>query len=498
MREFLTKVWAFFAKEFHDVRRQPRLMLSLIGGPLLVLGAFGATFRSANPFVRTVLVWPADGIPGVQQEQAVRFIEANFSLTGITSDEEEAMRMLEAGETDVVQIVPTVSASGVTEGARPEIRWLSRTIDPNAEAWIRSLAYGEVNFINQQLLATEAVQAQDKARELSGSLAAARASYDDFRQSLDPDQVDEALATTTELTELLTGLLAFLPPESLAQANLSPELSSVYRDLRILVDDLQELETALRANDLPVQLERLGSTVEEIEALEGTIDTFVGVPAENIVTPIRETYTNLRGGAYSLVVFFAPSVLALLVQQMAVTLASLGLVRERQMGAFEMFRVAPLRFVQLLLGKTLAYVLFVVIAGALLTGLMALLKVPMPANILQFALVLALLALASVGMGFLISAVSRTDSQAIQLTMLLLLLSIFFTGFFLPITGFAWPAWIIALLIPMTSGIQEFQNLMLAGGDAGGANLFWLGFLSIVFFGLVMLIMRRQYRQVLD
>jgi ABC-2 type transport system permease protein len=112
--------------------------------------------------------------------------------------------------------------------------------------------------------------------------------------------------------------------------------------------------------------------------------------------------------------------------------------------------------------------------------------------------VLVLLALASVGIGFLISAVSRTDSQAIQLTMLLLLLSIFFTGFFLPITGFAWPAWIIALLIPMTSGIQSFQNLMLSGTNAGAANVFWLMVLAAVFFGLVMLIMRRQYRQVLD
>jgi len=498
MGEFLTKVWAFFAKEFHDVRRQPRLMLSLIGGPLLVLGAFGATFRSANPFVRTVLVWPAEGIPGVDQEQAVRFIEANFALTDIISDEAEAMRMLEAGETDVVQIVPTVTAGAVTEGARPEIRWLSRTIDPNAEAWIRSLAYGEVNVINQQLLATEAVKAQEKAQEVDMSLDDALTSYQGFRESLDPGQIDEALATTGELSAVLGELLVFLPPEALAQANLSPELSQLYRDLRLLTDDLEELEAALRESDLPVQLDRLDSTIQEIETLKGAIDTFTGVPAENIVTPIRETYTNLRGGAYSLVVFFAPSVLALLIQQMAVTLASLGLVRERQMGAFEMFRVAPLRFSQLLIGKTLAYVLFVTVAGILLTGLLALLKVPLPANILQFMVVLVLLALASVGIGFLISAVSRTDSQAIQLTMLLLLLSIFFTGFFLPITGFAWPAWIIALLIPMTSGIQSFQNLMLTGINAGGDYIFWLAFLAVIYFGLVMLIMRRQYRQVLD
>jgi len=57
---------------------------------------------------------------------------------------------------------------------------------------------------------------------------------------------------------------------------------------------------------------------------------------------------------------------------------------------------------------------------------------------------LVLVATASVGIGFLISAFSRTDSQAIQLTMLALLLSIFFKGFFLPITGFTRPAWTIS------------------------------------------------------
>ena len=64
MIAYLIKAFSFFVMEFHDVRRQPALMLSLVGGPLLVLAAFGATFRSANPFVRAVLVWPEISIPG--------------------------------------------------------------------------------------------------------------------------------------------------------------------------------------------------------------------------------------------------------------------------------------------------------------------------------------------------------------------------------------------------------------------------------------------------
>jgi hypothetical protein len=79
--------------------------------------------------------------------------------------------------------------------------------------------------------------------------------------------------------------------------------------------------------------------------------------------------------------------------------------------------------------------------------------------------------------------------------MLVLLLSIFFTSFFLPITGFAWPAWIIALLLPMTHAITGFQNLVLAGSAVGLGVWLGLGIIIFIAYGLVFLIMRRQYRK---
>jgi ABC-2 type transport system permease protein len=189
-------------------------------------------------------------------------------------------------------------------------------------------------------------------------------------------------------------------------------------------------------------------------------------------------------------------VLALLIQSLGATLGALGLVREQEMGSFEMFRVAPLRFSQILLGKSIAYILYVSVAGVILTGLLALLRVPMPAAYpLQHLGLIVLLAAASVGIGLLISSLSKTDSQAIQLVMLLLLLSIFFTGFFLPITGFAWPAWIIALLLPMTHALEGFRALLLEGKGVS-SDIWWaLVIVAVLAYGLVGLIMRRQYRK---
>src|SRR5690606_33855956 len=97
----------------------------------------------------------------------------------------------------------------------------------------------------------------------------------------------------------------------------------------------------------------------EIVRLEDLIDLFVQTAPEVIVSPVQQTYVNLRGRAYAAVVYYAPAVLALLIQHTAVTLGSLALVRERLIGALEIFRVAPVSIGQLLAGKVLGYTLFI-------------------------------------------------------------------------------------------------------------------------------------------
>jgi ABC-2 type transport system permease protein len=494
----LTKAFAFFAKEFHDIRRQPRLLISLVGGPLLVLAAFGATFRSANPAVTAVLVWPRDGIPGISQEEAAAFVGANFNLAKVTTDEQEAIRMLENAGADVVQVIPSFDFTPGSGKPRPEIRIVSRTVDPNTEAWIRSVAYAETNYINQRLLAVEADQAQARAREVSLSLDGFRSELAQVSANINPQQIERAQKLAGGLRELLTGLLAALPAAGSAPASLAPELNDVRDAATRLLYDIDELDRVLARGEVATQLERLQSAISDIDSLRITVNVFVETPAEELIAPVKQSYTNLRGSPFSMVVFYAPAVLALLVQQLAITLASLGVVRERQMGAFEMFRVSPLGLSQILLGKSIAFILFVVVAGIVLRVLMALLGVPTPAHPIQYLVLMILLAVASVGVGLFVSAISRTDAQAIQFTMLALLLSVFFTGFFLPITGFAWPAKVISALLPMTHAMKGFRELSLSGGTLDTVVWVSLVLIAVLAYGLAVILLRRQYRKVMD
>jgi ABC-2 type transport system ATP-binding protein len=89
----------------------------------------------------------------------------------------------------------------------------------------------------------------------------------------------------------------------------------------------------------------------------------------------------------------------------------------------------------------------------------------------------------ALGWGFLISALSQRESQAVQLSMILLLSSVFFSGFFLDLDSLIRPVRFVSYSMPVTYAIAGFQEIMLAGrapiqwhlfalaGLAGGIDL---------------------------
>ena len=87
-----------------------------------------------------------------------------------------------------------------------------------------------------------------------------------------------------------------------------------------------------------------------------------------------------------------------------------------------------------------------------------------------------------------------SDSQAIQLAMITLLLSIFFSGFFISLDSFARPALLLSYSIPMTHGVQGFQSLMLRGLPPSALTWGALALIALVTFALVVLLTRRQFR----
>src|SRR5512140_2377311 len=94
----LTHISALFVKEVSEVFRQPRLILSLILGPFLILLLFGMSFKGGLPHFRVALVVPPNAVSPSQLEEIKKPIQTNFDLVSSDSDLASAEAKLRNGE----------------------------------------------------------------------------------------------------------------------------------------------------------------------------------------------------------------------------------------------------------------------------------------------------------------------------------------------------------------------------------------------------------------
>lgn len=219
------------------------------------------------------------------------------------------------------------------------------------------------------------------------------------------------------------------------------------------------------------------------------------VPPDVIASPTRAVVQNLAPIAPSVLGFYGPAALALVLQHLAVTLIALSIVRERSGGALDRFRSSPMRATELVIGKVAAFgLLGSAIAALSLWLLVNVLGVPMIGAAATVAGVVTLLLVASLGLGLLISVVSDSERQAVQLSLLTLLASMFFSGFVLRTEEFATPVQVMSYFLPVTHGISLLQSQMLTGAFTTPWQLVALGAIGAVLLATSWLLLRRELR----
>lgn len=229
-------------------------------------------------------------------------------------------------------------------------------------------------------------------------------------------------------------------------------------------------------------------------ALSAGAEEAAQIPPNVVAAPTKAEIQNVAPSQPTIVQFFGTAVLALILQHMAATLIALSVVRERTTGLFELFRVSPITTAELILGKLLAFGIFSsAIAVLTLLLLVGAFGVPLLGDPALLASIVGLLVLASLGVGLLIAAVSDSERQAVQLSLLLLLASIFFSGFVLGIDEFSEPVRTLTAILPVTHGIELIGGVMLRG-QVEPWHLGALAVLAVVFIVVAWLLLRRALR----
>ena len=499
------RLLAFFAKEVAEIRRQPRLLLSLVLGPFLILLIFGLGFSGEQPRLQTILVVPPErqDDPRIQVFRE-RIEQANFEVVGVTTDEQQAVEAMRGsdGAIDVVEVLPADLDELFGRQEQSTIRVLYNEIDPTQEQWIQYLSYVQVKELNSALLLTAISGSREQAGGIQQFISGTRQEIQQIQSGLAVAQNPETRAAIRRLRTNSGLILAGLALASQSDANqrAQSDLQAIQRSL----DALDQAAESGRVDEQRRRLEEINQNLSQVEQVAAQITT---VPPEVLVSPLTSVPENLAQLQPNFIAFYAPGVLALLLQHMAVTLASLSLVRENLLGSTELFRVAPVGSMQILIGKYVGFILTIALIMVALVGLMVAnipigntgytfgLAVPFVGDLVWFAVSVLLVTVASLGLGFLISAVSTSESQAVQLSMITLLAAVFFSGFFLPLQNFqAFARW-LAYLLPVTHGVRAFQDTMLRGRLPSDETFVWLGSIALVCFLLAWRIWRKNLKR---
>ena len=179
--------------------------------------------------------------------------------------------------------------------------------------------------------------------------------------------------------------------------------------------------------------------------------------------------------------FFVPGVIGMALQIATVFAAAMSIVRERERGTLEKLLVSPLSRWGLMLGKLVPYLC---ISMMMAVGLFAIMRwvfnVPMPGDVMALLVATLLYVFALLSLGLLISTRAQNQMQALQMCMIFILPSVFFSGFIFPRETMPWIFYAIGAVLPATYYIELQRAIVLRGASLGD---FWLNIVILAGMG---------------
>jgi len=194
--------------------------------------------------------------------------------------------------------------------------------------------------------------------------------------------------------------------------------------------------------------------------------------------------------------FYVPGVISMLVMLVTLILTSNAVVREKEIGTMEQIMVTPITPREFILGKTIPFaliafidVMVVTIIGVFWFG------VPIRGNLLLLFFATALYVMTGLGVGLLISTISRTQQQAMMSTFFFFLPAQLLSGFMFPIANMPRVIQWLTFLDPLRYFLVIIRSIFLKGV---GLNVLWPNFVALAIMGQVTLwLATRRFRKTL-
>ncbi len=183
------------------------------------------------------------------------------------------------------------------------------------------------------------------------------------------------------------------------------------------------------------------------------------VEIETINTQVRWHYNPELKSAE----MFVPGVITIILMLVSAMLTSISITREKELGTIEILYVSPLKPAIIIIGKVVPFALLSILNAILiLIASWLIFSVPVNGSVLLLLAESMLFIITSLGLGVLISTISKTQQTALMLSLFALMLpTILLSGFIFPIENMPWPLRVISNLIPAKWFLTIIKGIML-------------------------------------
>src|SRR6058998_555199 len=193
--------------------------------------------------------------------------------------------------------------------------------------------------------------------------------------------------------------------------------------------------------------------------------------------------------------FFVPGVIGVVLQIATTFATAMSLVRERERGTLEQLLVSPLSRAGLMLGKLVPYLCIGMVMAVVLFAIMRFVFfVPIAGNVVAMMFSTLVYVFALLSLGLLVGTRAENQMQALQMSMVFLLPSVFFSGFIFPRETMPWIFYALGALFPTTYFIALMRAIILRGANLleYWPNLAVLIVMSILLFAFCALRFRKK------
>ena len=193
--------------------------------------------------------------------------------------------------------------------------------------------------------------------------------------------------------------------------------------------------------------------------------------------------------------FYIPGVIGIVLQIGTTFATAMAVVREREKGTLETLLVSPLSRWGLMLGKLVPYLCIGMTMATLLFLFMRyLFGVPIAGNVIAMMFATLVYVFALLSLGLLVATKAENQMQALQISMVFMLPSVFFSGFVFPRETMPWIFQALGALLPATYFISLARAIILRGAHffEYWPHLLILIIMSILLFALCALLFRKK------